>query len=72
MRERYGWAMRGLRNKGICLVMTLLAILLVAGCGAKTDKVKEAMKLVEEMDYQGALDVFDEAEENKENTPDEP
>ena len=68
MRERYGWAMRGLRNKGICLVMTLLAILLVAGCGAKTDKVKEAMKLVEEMDYQGALDVFDEAEENKENS----
>lgn len=46
------------------LALTVLA----AGCGNKTVKVDEAMALIGDMDYQGALTVLDEAAENKENS----
>lgn len=56
------------KRNGICLALALLASACIAGCGSKTDYVRQGMKLVEEMDYQGALEQFDEAAENKENS----
>lgn len=38
-----------------------------AGCGAKTEKISEAQVCIEELDYEGALALFSEAAENKEN-----
>ena len=66
--ERYGQAMRGWRKRGICLALALMMSLLVAGCGGKTEKIKEAMSLIEAMDYQGALAAFEEAAEKKEDS----
>jgi len=37
------------------------------GCGSNNQKVEEGMKLIEELDYQGALALFDEAAEGSEN-----
>ena len=60
-------AMRGWKKKSICLALALLTSALVTGCGTKTEKVKEAMKLIGDMDYQGALGALGEAADNKED-----
>jgi len=60
--------MRGWKKCGVCLALALLTSSCVAGCGSKTDYLREAMSHLEEMDYQGALELFDEATENKENS----
>ena len=39
----------------------------LAGCGSATEKTKEAMQLVQDLDYAGALTVFDAAKESGEN-----
>ena len=57
----HGWKKRGL------LICVLLTTACAMGCGKKTETVKEAMKHVEEMDYQGAQELFEEAAEKKEN-----
>lgn len=62
MKAKHGW-----KRSGLFLAALLLTSACIAGCGEKTDKVKEAMKLVEEMDYQGALVLFEEAAENHED-----
>lgn len=60
--------MRSKKKGGVILALALLAVSCVmGGCGRETDKVGEAMKLVEELDYQGALELLSEAAENKEN-----
>lgn len=55
------------RLVGKILALGLLAALLTTGCGAKTEQIGEAMALLETMDYQGALELFAQAQENKEN-----
>lgn len=49
------------------LMLGILLAAVSAGCGKKTEKTQEAMALIEELDYEGALAVFTEASENKEN-----
>lgn len=41
---------------------------MLTGCGSDTTKITEGMQLVETLDYQGALNAFDEAEEQKEDS----
>lgn len=62
MKAKHGW-----KRSGLFLVAMLLASACIAGCGEKTDKVGEAMNLVGEMDYQGALVLFEEAAQNHED-----
>lgn len=48
-------------------VLGILAAVLLTGCGGSTEKTEEAMKLVEALDYAGALTAFEAAEEALEN-----
>lgn len=48
-------------------VLGILVAVLLTGCGSSTEKTEEAMKLVEALDYAGALAAFDVAEEAQEN-----
>ena len=56
-----------LKRFSLGLALVLFACLFVCGCGKKTEKVKEAMALIEDLDYQGALGVLEEAQQNKED-----
>ena len=49
---------------GVCCLMTGM----LTGCGSDTTKITEGMQLVETLDYQGALNAFDEAEAQKEDS----
>ena len=49
---------------GVCCLMAGM----LTGCGSDTTKITEGMQLVETLDYQGALNAFDEAEAQKENS----
>lgn len=49
---------RKIAAAGVCC----LTISMLTGCGSDTTKINEGMQLVENLDYQGALTVFDEAE----------
>ena len=60
--------MREWKKGAVSLILALLASVLMAGCGEETNKLGEAMKLVEEMDYQGALGLFEEAAKNNEDS----
>jgi len=54
-------------KRKIAIAGCLAAMVMLVGCGKDTAKVDEGMKLIEELDYQGALALFDEAEELSEN-----
>lgn len=54
-------------KRGICMTGCLMLVGFLAGCGSKDENVSEGMKLVEALDYQGALAEFDEAESCSEN-----
>ena len=58
-----------LKHSKIALIsaLILLMLLTVSGCGKKTGKLQEAFGLIEEMNYQGALDAFEQASAEKEN-----
>lgn len=56
------------RKLGLRMGMLFALAFLSAGCGGKTEKVREAMALMESMDYQGALALFEQASEKKENS----
>ena len=49
---------RKIAAAGVCC----LTISMLTGCGSDTTKINEGMQLVETLDYQGALNAFDEAE----------
>ena len=49
---------------GVRCLMTCM----LTGCGSDTTKITEGMQLVETLDYQGALNAFDEAEAQKEDS----
>lgn len=49
---------RKIAAAGVCC----LTIGMLTGCGSDTTKINEGMRLVETLDYQGALSAFDEAE----------
>lgn len=49
---------RKIAAAGVCCLM----ISMLTGCGSDTTKINEGMQLVETLDYQGALNAFDEAE----------
>lgn len=55
------------RKSGLGILAATLLMSMLAGCGKSNDKTLEGMQLVESLDYQGALSVFDEAEEAEEN-----
>ncbi len=55
---------RKIAATGVCCLM----IGMLTGCGSDTTKINEGMQLVETLDYQGALTVFDEAESQKEDS----
>lgn len=54
-------------KKGIAAAGCLAVMLMLTGCGSNNEKVSEGMKLIGELDYQGALVQFEEAEELSEN-----
>lgn len=54
------------RNIRIAGCLLLLAILLT-GCGEKRENVDSGMQLIQNLDYQGALEQFDKAQDSGEN-----
>lgn len=58
--------MQKLLFRGKALIVLTLMTMLLAGCGSN-EKTKEAMKAIEDLDYQGALTLFDEAASLNEN-----
>lgn len=55
-------------KRKIVISVCIGVMVLFTGCGSDNTKVDEAMKLIEALDYQGALVLFDEAEEQSENS----
>ena len=55
------------RKKMSGIAMGVLTALLLTGCGASREKTDEAMQLVQNLDYAGALTVFEAAAEAGEN-----
>lgn len=49
---------------GVCCLM----LSMLTGCGRSTTKIAEGMQLVETLDYQGALNAFEEAEVEQEDS----
>ena len=56
-----------IRKKGICLIGGLLAVVTLGGCGGAGEKTQNAMQMIRELDFQGALEQLDTAEESGEN-----
>lgn len=56
------------RNACLGMILLLLPMALLTGCGHSNEKTKEGMKLAESLDYRGALAAFDEAEALEEDT----
>lgn len=54
-------------KKGIGLLGCFVLMGVLTGCGSKNENVAEGMKLIGELNYQGALTEFDEAAELAEN-----
>ncbi len=54
-------------KKGLLVAGCVTVMAVFTGCGSSDGKVEEGMKLIEELDYQGALLQFDEAEQLSEN-----
>lgn len=54
-------------EKGIGLAAGLLLTVLLTGCGSADENVKNGMQCISEMDYQGALECFDAAQQASEN-----
>ncbi len=54
-------------KKRIGIVGCLAVIGMLTGCGSNHENVEEGMKLIEALDYEGALTQFDEAEQLSEN-----
>lgn len=59
--------MHGWGRKGLALTACALLAVTAAGCGGRAEKTQEAMTMIGEMDYQGALAAFAEAEEGEED-----
>ncbi len=55
------------RKKLTIAVLGGVIAVFLAGCGSATEKTEEAMQLVQDLDYAGALTVFDAAKEAGEN-----
>ena len=55
------------RKKLTIAVLGGVIAVFLAGCGSAADKTEEAMQLVQDLDYAGALTVFDAAKEAGEN-----
>ena len=54
-------------RKLACIMLGISAALLLGGCNSTTEKTQEAMSLVQQLDYDAALLLFDEAESAGEN-----
>jgi tetratricopeptide (TPR) repeat protein len=54
-------------RKLACIMLGISAALLLGGCNSTTEKTQEAMSLVQQLDYDAALLLFDEAESTGEN-----
>ena len=54
-------------NKRSCLAAGILLAVLLTGCGGTGEKTQEAMQLIQGLDYQGALEQLNSAEEAGEN-----
>lgn len=54
-------------RKLACVMLGISAALLFSGCKSTTEKTQEAMSLVQQLDYDAALLLFDEAESAGEN-----
>lgn len=54
-------------KKSPVFAAALLSLLLLTGCSGKTEATAQGMKLIQELDYQGALAQFELAEEQREN-----
>ena len=56
------------RKKGMAGLLTgLMLITSLSGCASRSANTDEAMQLIQDLDYEGALAAFDAAEEAKEN-----
>lgn len=54
-------------KKGLMIAGTFILMGILTGCGSSNENVAEGMKLISELNYQGALAEFDEAEALSEN-----
>ena len=54
-------------RKLACAMLVVSAAMLLGGCKSTTEKTREAMSLVQQLDYDAALALFDEAESAGEN-----
>lgn len=54
-------------TKKIVVIGSFIIMVMFTGCGSDTTKVNEGMRLIEELDYQGAIACFDEAAQLSEN-----
>jgi tetratricopeptide (TPR) repeat protein len=57
-----------MKRKWICILAGLGILAALTGCGAAGERTQGAMQLIQSLDYQGALEQLDLAEENGENT----
>lgn len=55
-------------GRGLAAVLCLGAALLLGGCGGEGEKTQNAMELIQNLDYQGALGQLDSAENEGENS----
>jgi len=59
--------MKMLKSKRGCLGVSLLLAAILTGCGGTGEKTREAMGMIQALDYEGALAQLDSAEESGEN-----
>lgn len=55
------------RKRLICFTGGILLVLTLGGCGEAGEKTRSAVQMIQELDYQGALEQLDSAEESGEN-----
>ncbi|MBQ2804015.1 MAG: tetratricopeptide repeat protein [Lachnospiraceae bacterium] len=55
------------KRKVMGMLASLSLVMVLTGCGNENSKTKEAMQLVQNLDYAGAITLFDAAKENAEN-----
>ena len=59
--------MRKIRVKGQCFLAVVIFTAFLTGCGGEGERTQGAMQLIRDLDYRGALEQLDLAEENGEN-----
>ena len=59
--------LKGLRKKMLCLGLSAAMAAALSGCGGSGERTQGAVQMIGELDYEGALEQLDLAQENGEN-----